>query len=382
MGEIEQLERSPSDTPECGHRLLDDIKAALRKFVWLREERYYDLLAVYALYTHAYDAFDHAPRLAVWSPIKGSGKSTLLLVLSELVRKGEIRVSATSAFLFRGMDKEKPTRLIDELDKHVKNSRLDGQIHEVMNAGHMRGAKVSRCNQDNYSKIDTFDPFGPMVFAFKNVKLPDDLMDRCLEVKLRPAGGKGYALFKSSKDAPRLRELEGRAHLCAEQNQDALNEAEPKSPPDIVDRRLSNWRPLFAVADAAEGDWPLKIRDVALWFEAQQDQDGELRILSDCKAVWDDHTDADFLSTQDFLAELNDQEDGPWAAWNNGAGMNGTQLSTQLKAFEVKPTQRRIKQKMFGNGKPTRGYERKTFEKAWRDFGLLPVISCTPRRAA
>jgi hypothetical protein len=249
----------------------------------------------------------------------------------------------------------------------VRNSRLDGQIHEVMNAGHMCGAKVSRCNQDNYSKIDTFDPFGPMVFAFKNVKLPDDLMDRCLEVKLRPAGGKGYALFKSSKDAPRLRELEGRAHLWAEQNQDALNEAEPKSPPDIVDRRLSNWRPLFAVADAAGGDWPSKIRDVALWFEAQQEQDGELRILSDCKAVWDENPDLDFLPTKMLHAELNDREDCPWAAWNNGDGLNVNQLAAQLKAFEVKPT---------------RGYERRTFEKAWRDFGLLPDISCTPRRAA
>jgi hypothetical protein len=382
MGEIEQLERSPSDTPECGHRLLDDIKAALRKFVWLREERYYDLLAVYALYTHAYDAFDHAPRLAVWSPIKGSGKSTLLRVLSELVRKGEIRVSATPATLFRGMHKEKPTLLIDELDKHVRNGWLDGELHEVLNAGHMRGAKVARCNQNNYSKVETFDPFGPMVFAFKNVKLPDDLMDRCLEVKLRPAGGHGYALFKSSRDAPRLRELGSRARLWAEQNQNALSEAEPKSPSNIVDRRLSNWLPLFAVADAVRGDWASKIRDVSLWFEAQQEQDGELRILSDCKAVWDDHTGLDFLPTQILLAELNDREDCPWATRNNGDGLNGTQLAAQLRAFEVGPTQRRIEQKLFGNGKPTRGYERGTFEKAWRDFGLLPDISCTPRRAA
>ena len=133
------------------------MKTALVQFVWLPESKYYDLLAVYALYTHVYDAFDHAPRLAVWSPIKGSGKSTLLCVLSELVRKGEIRVSATPATLFRGMNTEHPTLLIDELDKHVKNKKLDGHLHEVMNAGHMRGAKVSRCNQDKYSKIETFD---------------------------------------------------------------------------------------------------------------------------------------------------------------------------------------------------------------------------------
>jgi hypothetical protein len=107
-----------------------------------------------------------------------------------------------------------------------------------------------------------------------------------------------------------------------------------------------------------------------------------LRILSDCKAVWDENPDLDFLPTKMLHAELNDREDWPWAAWNAGEGLNVNQLAGQLKAFEVKPTQRRIEQKLFGNGKPTRGYERGTFEKAWRDFGLLPDISCTPRRAA
>jgi hypothetical protein len=48
-----------------------------------------------------------------------------------------------------------------------------------------------------------------MVFAFKNVKLPDDLMDRSLEVKLRPALGKGYTKFKSNLHGAHLRDLAG-----------------------------------------------------------------------------------------------------------------------------------------------------------------------------
>jgi hypothetical protein len=378
----ERSTRSESKQPQQGDQLLDNIKAAVVQFVWLPEPKYYDLLAVYALYTHVYDAFDHAPRLAVWSPIKGSGKSTLLCVLKELVRKGEIRVSATPATLFRGMDKEHPTLLIDELDKHVKNNKLEGHLHEVMNAGHMCGAKVSRCNQDNYNKLETFEPFGPMVFAFKNVKLPDDLMDRCLEVKLRPAGGKGYKLFKTKLDAPKLRELAGLARHWAEQNRAVLEAAEPKAPPGIVDRRLSNWRPLLAVADAAGGEWPMKIREVAVWLEAQQEQEGELRILSDCKEVWDLHPDVGFLPTEDLLHGLNDREDWPWAGWNNGEGLKVTQLAAQLRVFEVCPTQRRIKLPLFDSGKPKRGYDRSDFEKAWRDYGLTQDVCLVPKRKA
>jgi Protein of unknown function (DUF3631) len=381
-GDDDAIEHSKSaeEAPVRGDHLLNDIRAAIGQFVWLPEPKYYDLLAVYALYTHAYDAFDHAPRLAVWSPTKGSGKSTLLCVLNHLVRKGEIRVSATPAILFRGYEQEHPTLLIDELDKHVNNKKLDGKLHEVMNAGHMRGAKVSRCNQDNYSNLETFDPFGPMVFAFKNVKLPDDLMDRCLEVKLRPAKGKGYKSFNTKLDAPKLRELAGLARLWAEQNQAVLEAAEPKAPSGVVDRRLSNWRPLLAVADAAGGEWPMKIREVVVWLEAQQEQEGELRILSDCKEVWDSHPDVGFLPTEDLLHGLNDREDWSWAGWNNGEGLKVTQLAAQLKVFEVCPTQRRIKLPLFDSGKPKRGYHRSHFERAWRDYGLTQDVCQTPKR--
>jgi Protein of unknown function (DUF3631) len=296
------------------------------------------------------------------------------------VRKGEIRISATPATLFRGYEQEHPTLLIDERDKHVNNKKLDGKLHEVMNAGHMRGANVTRCNQDNYNKLETFEPFGPMVIAFKNVQLPDDLIDRCLEVKLRPAGGKGYKQFKSQLHASELRELARVAELWAEQNKNALITAEPKAPPGIVDRRLSNWRPLLAVADAAGGEWPTKIRDVAVWLEAQQEQEGELRILSDCKEVWDLHPDRDFFPTEDLLSELNDREHWPWAAWNNGDGLNSTQLAAQLKVFEVRPEQRRIKQPLFDSGKPKRGYERISFVRAWRDYGLTQEACLVPKR--
>jgi hypothetical protein len=73
------------------------------------------------------------------------------------------------------------------------------------------------------------------------------------------------------------------ARVWAEANQSVLGAAEPKAPPGIVDRRLSNWSPLLAVADAAGGKWPNAIRDAAVWLEAQQEPDDELRILNDCR---------------------------------------------------------------------------------------------------
>jgi hypothetical protein len=161
--------------------------------------------------------------------------------------------------------------------------------------------------------------------------------------------------FKSQLHAPKLIELARLARAWAEQNRNALEAAEPEAPSGIVDRRLSNWRPLLAVADAAGGEWPTKIRNVAVWVEAQKEQEGELRILSDCKEVWDLHFDLDFLPTQDLLRGLNEREDWPWAGWNNGDGLKDTQLAAQLRMFGVCPKQRRAKPDFFGNSNPKRG---------------------------
>ena len=63
--------------PENGSALLDDIVAALRRFIWLPREIDYAITAAYVLLTYVVrDAFDHAPRLAIWSPSAGYGKSS------------------------------------------------------------------------------------------------------------------------------------------------------------------------------------------------------------------------------------------------------------------------------------------------------------------
>jgi hypothetical protein len=99
-------------------------------------------------------------------------------------------------------------------------------------------------------------------------------------------------------------------------------------------------------------------------------------MLNDCKEIWDAYPDADFLPTKCLLEDLNEREDWPWAGWNQSAGLTPSHLARQLRVFDVMPKQRRT----FDSGRPTRGYERSSFESAWRDYGLMPEVCVVPKR--
>ena len=61
-----------------------------------------------------------APRLAVQSPTMRSGKSTTLEIVHNLTPRPVIAGSITTSSLFRIVEAEKPTLLIDEADNVVR----------------------------------------------------------------------------------------------------------------------------------------------------------------------------------------------------------------------------------------------------------------------
>lgn len=103
--------------------LLGDIEAQLRNFIWLPNDRDYTIVTLWIVYTYAYGLFNHAPRLALHSPVPGSGKSTLFNILKALVRDGKIWINPTEATLFRDMAATHPTILFDEMDKYLRSTR-------------------------------------------------------------------------------------------------------------------------------------------------------------------------------------------------------------------------------------------------------------------
>ena len=139
--------------PLATAELLDELKAFITRFVVLPSPAAGDLLALWVLHTHAFDAAWATPYLRIISAAPDSGKTLLMEVLAAICRRGWHAVNPSVAVLYRKVDRDKPTLLLDEMDNYPLDDRRDAL--SVLNAGYKRGATVDRCNENG--DLESFD---------------------------------------------------------------------------------------------------------------------------------------------------------------------------------------------------------------------------------
>jgi putative DNA primase/helicase len=181
-GTLEIPDVDPWPHPVDGAALLEDLVVTFRRYAVL-PKRADVVLALWIMMTYLLDAITVAPILAITSPEKGCGKTTLLEIISRLARRVLSASNISSAALFRSIEKWGPTLLIDEADSFAsKNDELRG----VLNSGHTRQtAFVVRCIGDD-SEPRIFSTWGCKAIAAIG-KLPDTVIDRSIEIRLRRA---------------------------------------------------------------------------------------------------------------------------------------------------------------------------------------------------
>jgi Protein of unknown function (DUF3631)/Bifunctional DNA primase/polymerase, N-terminal len=251
-------ELKPWPEPVDGVRLLSGLYKMIRRHVVLKKEEA-AASALWVVHTHALEAFDISPRLAVKSPVKQCGKSTLLDVLSCLVRNPITIANITAPALFRVIDQDTPTVLIDEADTFLtKNDVLRG----ILNSGHRRNtAFVMRADGENLQPR-RFSTWAPVAIACIGV-LPETLEDRSIQVTLRRRlPSENIEPFRNDQ-TNRYLDLSRMAARWSADHMQQLKAADPKVPAGIANREADNWRPLWAIADAAGGDWPKRSRQIA-----------------------------------------------------------------------------------------------------------------------
>ena len=106
-----ELWSDPVDTQS----LLQKISAKIRKYIVLRPEALI-ATALWTMTAWAHEGAAHSPILAAISVEPDSGKSTLLGVLRFLVPKPFVSVEPTGPSVYRTVDREHPTLIIDEAD--------------------------------------------------------------------------------------------------------------------------------------------------------------------------------------------------------------------------------------------------------------------------
>jgi hypothetical protein len=374
-----ELINGPQKPADLG-TLLDEIHAFLQRFISFTSEAQPVVIALWVAHAWLIDAFQFTPYLHIVSPTKQCGKSRLLDCLELLVPKAWRAVSMSVAALFRTIEKEQPTLLMDEVDAVFSHGKDDGKedLRSMLNAGFERGSKVRRCVGPNFDVKD-FAVFCPKALAGIG-KLPDTVSDRCIPIRLvRKKKSEAVQRFRK-RDVNTERIVEA---LCQYAQKPDVVEALRKGRVEVDelrDRQNDICEPLIVIADIAGGHWPRLAREALVELcGGQVDEDGNLgvKLLADIRNIFERDHSTDRLPTKELLDGLIEVEtDAPWAGWWEKEVRAGTINSPASKlARFLKPYQIKARVIKMPDATTSRGFLRGDFEDAWNRY-LPPSPLC------
>jgi hypothetical protein len=357
-------------------KLLGLVVCALREHVQL-EEREYLAVALWAMHTHAFNRYAVTPRLALVSPVRGCGKTTLLGMLARLCRLGRRFDNVSPALLYRIIEAEQPTLLLDEIDTHDLGGR--GMLHNVLNSGHQRDGATGRAASGQRGYIE-YSTFAPVALASIGLDaLPLQLQHRSIVISMRRADGQHHIRRLDDTSEAMLIVLGRHIRAWAEK---ASLERNPVIPPELRNRAADNWLPLIAIADACGGDWGRKAREAAIAISGEHaDEDPGVVLLQDIRTIFNRFS-ADRLSSRDLVAALNALDDAPWSEWrgplNNqqARALSQMQLAQLLRRFNIRP--RSMWHGPRPQGQSVKSYRRYQFQEAWRSYCTPPKGGSVP----
>jgi hypothetical protein len=365
--------------------ILDEVTAFIRRYVVLTDYQA-STIALWITHAHFIDAFDVSPPLAIVSPEKRSGKTLLLDVLELLTPRPWRAISPSEAVIYRYIDAQHPTLLLDEVDTIFGKARENTEgLRALLNAGNKRGTRVPRCVGTSLD-IHEFSVFGPKVLAGIG-ELPDTVADRSLIVTMRRrTKAEPVQRFRGRKASPVAFDLRDELaewssyvvdelHASLEVVAEFADDGAPLA--GLNDRAFEQcWEPLLAVAHLAGPSWLARAIVAAQELSDVEDQEQETnrtRLLRDIRAVFD-ALGVDRISSQRLANELAEDESSPWADWF-GHNVTPRAVAKLLAPFGIRPKGMRLH-----DGTTPRGYFREAFEDAFARY--LPDLTATPATTA
>ena len=344
-----------------GAALLDALRAHFKRYVVLPE--HVDVaLSLWTLNTWTFESFDIAPYLSITSPTRRCGKTVLMTMLYWLCRRGKKSDSMSKPAIYRSVDTERPTLVLDEVG-WVLDPKDERQ--GILCGGFERNGFVEVCEGEGLAiATRLFSTFCPKAFGLIG-QLTATLTDRSIVIPMRRK--------MPSEKAERLRRRDSEAHAqlrrhClrwANDNAAALGQVTPPALPTLNDRANDLWEPLLAIADRADGAWSERARTAALALSGGaatgEDTQG-VEVLADIKRAFDASGLAE-IPTKTLIAALCMDTERPWAAYSKGEQITDRQLAKLLKPFGIVSTT------VHPPGTPhAKGYRRADFEDAWARY--------------
>lgn len=308
--------------------------------------------------------WDQFPHVAITSPEMECGKTRLLKALGTIVPRPRAVTNMSSAVLYRLIEKERCTVLLDESGNlkrlGCENSEM---FREMLNAGIEKDAKAMRCGgKDKDFTPQEFSIYSPKVFALIG-DLDGVLASRCLPMRLKRKTDADRVLRFRLRE---VKERGGKIHDAmaewAVNNRERIEKVYSRLEPlDIKDDRMADLlMPLQAVLSMAGLPTDLLEEYVRLVDERNREQEMQslgVRLLIACRFVF---RQEEFLRTETLISLLCQRTEEPWNRLNNGQPITPEKLSSLLRPYDIKPR--------LSLDRTCRGYYADAFRDAWKSY--------------
>jgi len=333
----------PLPKPPDGASLLKDIELYLSRYAVLPDGAALTL-AAWTLHTYMFNEFLVTPYLIITSPERRCGKTLLMDLLCEIVHNPLVAANISEAALFRVVESEHPTLLLDEAQILRDRSDRSAALHDLLAAGHRQGQGAVRVvGLGPALKTRKFDVFGPKAIAL--IGRPTDvILDRGIEIRMqRRAPYEQVERFRLRRVRAEAEELRSKIEKWVVANRKAvtLGYEQIEPPAFLNDRAADNWAPLFAIIQVADPSrLPELERCAAILSGGGVPEDVEslgIRLLADIRRVFEERG-VDRLPTSQLIEALAELEESPWGNWHGpGRAITPHGLARLLHPFGVQP---------------------------------------------
>lgn len=372
---LERFNFEPWDGHVDGSTLISDISNHLCSVVVLPQHADF-AMALWLIHTYLIEPADAdqvintSPILLVNSPDRQCGKSTVKTLLSTLAPRPVLVDNISQAAIYRYIELEQPTLLIDEADTFLAGK---AELVGILNSGYKPEGHVIRQGGVNYQDPIKFSTWSAKAI-FGIGDMPDTLYSRCICIPMKRKKPSEKVLRLNTylrQHTEDLTNLKRRILRFCLDNREQIGNVIPDLPNELDDRQQDNWEPLLQIAHVCGSDWENLAKQAAISLSPKNLHDetnlAEM-LLADIEEIFQ-LCEVDRIKSAELVSRLISDPTKPWTDFRKGRPMIEIDLARLLKRYGISPQSIRFENKV------SKGYYKQDFEDS---FARYLGIEVTP----